>query len=38
MLRVKDYRIENAIDPDDLKEKACQNTPIDIQIVKCEPE
>ena len=38
MLRVKDYRIENAVNPEDLKEKACENTPVDIQVTKCEPK
>jgi hypothetical protein len=38
MLRVKDYRIENAINPEDKKEKICENTPVDLQSSKCVPK
>lgn len=38
MLRVKDYRIENAIDPEDKKEKVCADTPVDIQASRCAPK
>ena len=38
MLRVKDYRIENAINPEDKKGKVCDNTPVDLQDSKCVPK
>lgn len=38
MLKVKNYKIENALNPEDQKECPCEATPIDMQASKCIPK
>lgn len=38
MLKVKNFRIEDADNPEDRKENPCEDTPVDIQNSKCLPK